>query len=125
MATKSDAAVRIAQWARSVGGDQIHRIGYAAIESIKAAGGAANDDTLNPEQAHISWLIERMHADGLNKEAQVLCVHYLSPGMNEGQRLHRLRRQGLSISRAAYYIYLDAAHAYMAGALTGAQACAS
>ncbi|HVI60117.1 MAG TPA: hypothetical protein VM619_14760 [Luteimonas sp.] len=117
MANPTDhIANRIRQWAIEAGGDQLKRLGYAAIEAIRNTA-AANDPDYSADGAHIAAILERMHADGRWKEVRVLRVHYLAAGLTEGERIQRLRRDGLSVSRAAYYIYLDAAHAYVAGAI--------
>ena len=124
MTTKSDAADRIRQWAIAAGGEQLQRLGYAAIEAIRTTP-AANDPDWSIEAWRIAGILERMERDGRVKEAKVLRVEYLYPGLPEAERLARLRREGPSISRAAYYIYLDAAHAYVQSAIPGDDPCAS
>lgn len=107
---------RIRRWAVEAGGDQLQRLGYAAIEAIRNTP-AANDPDYSVDAAFIARVIEAMLASGREKQARVLRVHYLTPGLTEGERIQRLRREGFSVSRAAYYIYLDAAHAYVEGAV--------
>lgn len=117
MATPNDTiANRIRQWAIEAGGDQLQRLGYAAIEAIRSTP-AANDPDYSVDAARIAAILERMQAGGRIKEAQVLREHYMTPGLTEADRIQRLRRAGLSLGRTAYYIYLDAAHAYVEGAI--------
>lgn len=104
-------------WASAYGGEQLARNGYAIIETIECAleMSAANDDG---EASEIERIVQSMEASGRWKEARVLRAQYFMPGLPEAIRLARLRRKGLSISRAAYYIYLETAHAFVAGALS-------
>ncbi len=71
------------------------------------------------EPLEIEFLIQRMEQGGRWRESRVLCAEYLLPSIPEAERLARLDRDGLGISRAAYYIYLKAALAYLSGALSG------
>lgn len=125
MPSSNDVTDRIKQWATALGGDQMQRLGYAAIEAIRGER-AANDPDCSIDPNLIEDILASMAEDGFVKQARVLRVHYLAPGLSEADRLQRLRREGLSLSRAAYYIYLDAAHAYVSGALSfGGDPCAS
>lgn len=117
MTTPAETTTRIRQWASAVGGEQLQRLGYAAIEAIRATP-AANDPEIDVGTAQLARIIEQMAIDGWTKEALVLEVHYLSEGLSEGERLKRLSRKGLTSSRAAYYIYLNTAHAYVCAALS-------
>lgn len=124
MTTKTDAAQRLREWAVAAGGEQLQRLGYAAIEAIRTTP-AANDPDWPVEAWRIAGILDRMARDGRAKEAKVLAVEYLSPGLTEAERLKRLRREGLSVGRTAYYIYLDAAHAYVQSAIPGDDPCES
>ena len=129
MPSTNDVTERIRHWATETGGDQMQRLGYAAIEAISGRS-AANDGDYNPAAHAPTSLVERaiqqLRRDGREKEWQVLRTHYLTPGLTESERLQRLRREGLAIGRTAYYIYLDAAHAYVSAALSfGGEPCAS
>jgi len=107
-------------WATTYGCAQLARNGYAIIETIACAleMPAANDDG---EALEIERIVQSMEASGRWKEARVLRAQYFAPSLPEALRLHRLRRKGLAISRAAYYVYLDNAHAFVAGALIARQ----
>ena len=123
MAVTGEHVLRqIRHWAKVAGGDQIHRLGYAALEAIRGAD-AANDSDYGDYGDDaiadgIGRILERMALDGWPKEALVLRVHYLSEALSESERLARVSRKGLPISRAAYYIYLNTAHAYVSAALS-------
>ena len=108
---------RFAQWASAYGGEQLARNGYAIIETIACTldTPAANDDI---DASEIERIVQSMESCGRWKEARVLRAQYFMPGLPESMRLARLKRKGFAVSRAAYYIYLDAAHAYVAGALS-------
>lgn len=118
LTTSEDMRRRFSDWAATYGGEQLARSGYAVIESIGYALStpAANDDCEGA--AEIERIVQTMEASGRWKEARVLRAQYFMPGLPEAMRLARLRRRGLGISRAAYYIYLETAHAFVAGALS-------
>lgn len=121
MAQPAEVVSAVRHWAEHAGGEQMRRCGHAAIEAIRATP-CANDAEYSPCAARIASIIAGMERAGRTKEARVLRVHYLAGGLGEAERLARLRRDGLAVSRAAYYIYLDAAHAYIAGALGAVEA---
>ncbi|MBB3843558.1 hypothetical protein FHT13_001121 [Xanthomonas arboricola] len=61
-----------------------------------------------------------MERTGRWKEARVLRAEHCMGKLSEADRLARMSRLGLKISRASYYSYsyLAVAHAFVAGALT-------
>jgi len=115
--TSEDMRRRFSDWAATYGGEQLARSGYAVIENIgyALATPAANDDC--EDAAEIERIVQTMEASGRWKEARVLRAQYFMPGLPEAIRLARLRRKGLPVSRTAYYVYLEVAHAFVAGAL--------
>lgn len=117
MTTPADVADRIRQWAIAAGGAQLQRLGYAAIEAIRG-NPPANDPVYNVEAARIAWILAAMERDGYAKEAAVLRAHYLTEALTEAESLAHVRRGGLQVSRAAYYIYLNTGHAIVWAALT-------
>ena len=114
---------RFAQWALTYGGEQYRRLGYSSLDRIGEA--AANDDaasaaTINPAtaEAHeIERIVQAMEKSGRWKEARVLRAEYFMASLPEPMRIGCLRRKGLVVSRTSYYTYLDAARAFVAGAL--------
>lgn len=116
MAKPTDITRCIRLWATETGGEQMVRLGYAAIDAIRGSE-AANDPDYSAPVDHINRIIERLRDNGQTKEYLVLRLHYLTPQLNEAERFKLLPRVGLTISRAAYYIYLERAHSYFAGAL--------
>lgn len=110
-------ASRLNEWALAYGGEQYRRLGYSSLERIGDP--AANDDV--PEAAQqLEAIVRAMEESGRWKEARVLRAEYFMAALPEQVRLARLRRIGLSISRASYYVYLETAHAWLAGALSAA-----
>ena len=67
----------------------------------------------------IELVVRRMRKQGRWKEARVLRVECVLEGCPEAERLLRLSRLGLRISRASYYAYLKSAHAFIEGARIG------
>ncbi|TAA45659.1 hypothetical protein [Pseudoxanthomonas winnipegensis] len=100
-------------WAKAYGGDQFARLGYAADDRLTGAAAVSGD----AEADRIEHIVQRLERVGRWKEARVLRAEFFLPDLPENDRLQRLRRIGLTISRAGYYIYLNAACAYVEGAL--------
>ena len=100
-------ANRLARWAER----HCHAHGRLSLDVLQAIGQPAANDADGQGDADIDRIVQRMVAAGRWKEARVLLVEYAMPDSTEALRLYRLQRLGLSISRASYYTYLDAAHA--------------
>jgi hypothetical protein len=100
-----DIAARLRLWANAHGPQAAHVI--LGDESERAAAD------------QVERLVQAMEQGGRWKEARVLRAEYYLPDEPESVRLTRLRRMGLPLSRAAYYIYLDAAEAFVVGAFLG------
>lgn len=107
-----DQALR--EWAARECGEQLQRFGRSAWQHIRAP--AANDD--GEPAAGIEKHVRRMESLGRWNEARVLRVEYMMPGAPESERIGALLRLGLEISRASYYVYLSAARAFIAGAMS-------
>lgn len=106
-------ANRLARWAER----HCHAHGRLSLDVLQAIGQPAANDADGQGDADIDRIVQRMVAAGRWKEARVLLVEYAMPDATEALRLHRLQRLGMPVSRAAYYVYLDAAHAFVDGAL--------
>ncbi|TAA18215.1 hypothetical protein EA658_13795 [Pseudoxanthomonas winnipegensis] len=100
-------------WATAYGGEQFARFGYAADDRLAGAALTTGD----AEVDRIEQIVQRLERVGRWKEARVLRAEFFLPDLPENDRLQRLKRIGLTISRAGYYIYLNAACAYVEGAL--------
>ncbi|RWU12449.1 hypothetical protein [Xanthomonas phaseoli] len=101
-------------WAAAVAGDQVLRAtptGTERIEPLEMA-------LLAVDAMRVESIVQCMERTGRWKEARVLRTEYCLAGMSEGDRLARMARLGLRISRASYYAYLASAHAFVAGALS-------
>jgi hypothetical protein len=106
---------RLADWAQAYGGEQFRRLGYATVERI----------TLHPDvpgvpapAAEIEQQLRRMEQLGRWREARVLRCEYLLAAKPEAERLAALARIGLRMGRSAYYQHLQAALAFMDGAIS-------
>lgn len=104
--THPDIARRLARWAEQ----RCAIRGRLALDILDIlAAPAANDAPI--AEPDVDRVVQRMLDAGRWKEARVLLVEYAMLDASEAMRLHRLARLGMSISRSAYYTYLDAAHA--------------
>jgi hypothetical protein len=111
----ADLKKRFAQWALVYGGEQYRRLGFANLDRI--GGPAANDDA-DTGARELENIVQTMEKSGRWKEARVLRAEYFMATSSEAIRLAKLRRLGLIVSRASYYIYLKSARDFVAGALT-------
>ena len=112
----SDLKHLLAEWGRACGGEQCQRLGFASLERIREP--AANDDAA-PNVHRVQRAVQGLQAIGRWKEARVLTVEYLQPATDEARKLAVLESLGVSMSRASYYAYLNAAQLFVAGALWG------
>lgn len=71
------------------------------------------------EADRVEAVVRRMKRLGRWKEARVLRVEAGHGARPEQERLRRLSRLGLAISRASYYAYLNSAIAFVEGAFSG------
>ena len=111
--TAPELAQRLTRWAEG----HCHAHGRLSLDILQAVASAAANDADAPTDADVDSVVKRMLAVGRWKEARVLLVEYAMADASEALRLHRLGRLGLPISRSAYYVYLDAAHASLEVAL--------
>lgn len=117
VSTSAEMRRRFNVWASAYGGEQLARNGYAIIEKVTCAleTPAANDDG---EASEIESIVQAMEETGRWKEARVLRIHFFMALLPESEKISMLKRRGLPLSRASYYIFLDAARAYVEGALS-------
>ncbi|MBB3759230.1 hypothetical protein [Xanthomonas arboricola] len=76
---------------------------------------------LAADAMRVESIVQCMERTGRWKEARVLRTEYCMASLSEADRLARMARLGLKISRASYYAYLASAHAFVAGALSFVQ----
>jgi hypothetical protein len=100
-----DIAARLRLWANAHGPQAAHVI--------------LDDESERAAADQVERLVQAMEQGGRWKEARVLRAEYYLPDEPESVRLTRLRRMGLPLSRTAYYVYLDAAEAFVVGAFLG------
>lgn len=111
--TAPELAERLCRWAER----HCAAHGRLSLDILRAVSAPAANDGDASADADIDGVVNRMLAAGRWKEARVLLVEYAMPEATEALRLHRLQRLGLPVSRTAYYVYLDAAHACLEVAL--------
>jgi hypothetical protein len=110
---------RFADWAAAYAGAQFQRLGYASTERLAPSAkvdGEYQDGGTGPAD-EIEAIVRCMEQAGRWREARVLRAEYFMAALPEVERLQRLRRIGLTMSRAGYYVYLGAARAFVLGAL--------
>lgn len=105
--TYPQLAARLARWAER----HCDAHGRLSLDILQALSTPAANDPDGQADAAIDAIVQRMLNVGRWKEARVLFVEYAMPESTEALRLHRLNRWGMTVSRTAYYVYLDAAHA--------------
>lgn len=105
---------QLRDWASAIAGDQVRRTTATGTERINADAGGA---LFAANAMRLESIVQRMEQSGRWKEARVLRTEYCMASLSEADRLARLARLGLKISRASYYAYLGSAHAFVAGAL--------
>lgn len=103
---------RLTAWAKAYAGAQFRRLGHASTEALKA-GPALDLAGLDAEADEIEMFVREMEACGCWREARVLRAEYYFAGVTEAERIHRLARNGLRISRPSYYVALKAAKVFL------------
>lgn len=105
---------QLRDWAAAVVGDQVMRTTANGTERLDFADDLA---LLAVQVMRVESIVQCMESTGRWKEARVLRAEYCMGKLSESDRLSRMSRLGLKISRASYYSYLASAHAFVAGAL--------
>lgn len=113
MSDTVDLKRRLVQWGAVYGGEDFRRLGLPNLDRIGEA--AANDEHAGAHE--LERIVQAMEACGRWKEARVLRAEYFMASSSESARLAKLRRLGLALSRTSYYVYLESARAFVAGAL--------
>lgn len=119
-----DLHQRLTDWAHEYGGDQYARLGYAGqgvLATVMQHGflpdrSAARAPAKTPAD-DIERIVQLLEFNGRWREGRVLRAEYFLAGLSEDERLTRLRRCGLPMSRATYYTYLRTARTFLLGAL--------
>lgn len=111
-----DVKALLKTWADAYGGDQYRRLGYASNDALGPACGQVESAARNAER--IEHIVAAMERQGRWKEGRVLRAEVFMAALPEAERIARLRRIGVQVSRTAYYAYLRTALAFVDGALT-------
>lgn len=115
MRIENSLSKQLRDWATAVAGDQVVRSTATGTERLEFLGDMA---LLAAQAMRVESIVQYMERTGRWKEARVLRAEYCMGKLSEADRLARMSRLGLKISRASYYAYLASAHAFVAGALT-------
>jgi hypothetical protein len=107
---------RLQAWAAAFGGEQFRRFGYVESERLKGPPDAA--EPMDSPEGEIERIVRAMEQGGRWRESRVLRCEYFCAGLPERERMMKLRRLDVSVSRASYYTYLSSAFAYVEGALS-------
>lgn len=113
MSDQLDIKRQLQQWAQAYGGSQFERLGYVGKDRLQRSEQPLGDTV--PDR--IERIVQSMEAGSRWKEARVLRAEFFMGGLAESERLTRLSRVGLRIGRSAYYAYLNAALAFVEGAV--------
>lgn len=118
---------RLVGWAREYGGGKYESIGWSSGEHILSKlitfGGfvpgssAPRSAAAKTPADEIQDIVERMARCGYSDQANVLRCDYFRPNMAMEARLDALRQVGVRTSKAGYYIRLNEAKSFIAGAL--------
>ena len=106
---------RLAEWAQAYAGDQFLRLGYSSTERLAETTAAPAQRSRADE---IEVIVHAMEQSGRWKEVRVLRAEYFLTALNASERIQRLSSIGLPISRTSYHVFLDAARAFVCGALS-------
>lgn len=109
-----DMTDRLHRWANAYSGSGPRRAGYTIEQGVEAALAAAGQ--VDADARRIEQVVQRMEQTGRWKEARVIRAEYFMAALPEPVRIAKLKRLGLAMSRTSYYVYLAAAHAFVAGA---------
>lgn len=112
---ESEIKSHLRQWAQAYGGEQLQRLGYAGNDRLSRAALVSGDAVAD----RVESIVAQLETQGRWKEARVLRAEFFMEGLDESERLRRLDRCGLRISRTSYYTYLNAALAVVEFALCG------
>lgn len=111
----SELKRRLSEWADTYAGDQFRRLGYSSPERIASA---APERSTRSAADEIEAIVQAMEQSGRWKEARVLRAECFLAALSEVERIQRLTRLGLPMSRTSYYVFLASARSFVAGALT-------
>lgn len=112
---------RLVAWARAYAGAQFRRLGHASTDAL-TPGRVLDLAGLDAEADEIERIVRAMEDCGRWREARVLRAEYYMAGVPEAERLQRLARIGLRMSRTSYYAFLGSARAFVLGALSQVRA---
>lgn len=110
----------LGEWAKAYGGMQFRRLGYAGNGALKAVDEEIAEVEPGSVAEQIEHIVRLMEECGRWRESRVLRAEYFMAGLAECERLERLKRIGMQMSRPTYYRYLDAAKAFVLGSLSRA-----
>jgi hypothetical protein len=109
---------RLRAWAHVHAGAQYRRLGYAATDALKGSTAPSEGDAQGARlAAEIELIVLAMERAGRWRECRVLRAEHFLEALPEKERLQRLARIGLRMSRSTYYTYLRSAHSFLLGAL--------
>jgi hypothetical protein len=123
---KKQLEARLSNWAEEYGGGRYENIGFQSRNVLQTL---VEHEGFIPSSRgfipipiksladEVESTVRAMEAFGYTRPGLVLRCEYFVPNAPMEIRLGRLKRVGVSISRAGYYDYLAIAKAYVAGQL--------
>lgn len=113
----SELHARLVEWAEAYAGDQFRRLGYSSTERLAETASAPT--LVHRSRAdEIETIVHAMEQSGRWKEVRVLRAEYFLGALSATERIQRLSSIGLPISRTSYHVFLEAARAFVCGALS-------
>lgn len=115
---EADLHRQLMKWAEDYGGEEFRRLRACSLDRVRGVADNDDDGGLPGVATEIQRHVARMQSLGRWKEAWVIRVEYMMPGLSDDERIARLNQMGLQISRATYYVYLRSAKTFLAGAVS-------
>jgi hypothetical protein len=117
---------RLVEWGQEYGGSQYENIGYKTqnlLQRLIEHGGFVPDSggfrpvPIRTAADEVEAAVAQMERAGWRDLARIIRLDYFCPRMAMPARLDTLRALGIRVSRAGYYLKLNEAKAYVAGAI--------
>ena len=126
MLGKDELKSRLIAWAQEYGGGRYENIGYSSrnmLAVLIAHKGFIPDSRgfipvpIRTAADEVEDAVADMEKGGMFKPGRVVRCEFFLPHAPEEERLGYLKRIGIPMSRAGYYIYLGQGMAFLAAAL--------
>lgn len=126
MIDRTELERRLRAWADDYGGGRYEDIGFGNRHPLKTLiehggfmpeSGGFQRPPIRTASDDVEQAVKDMESGGMFKHGRVLRCEYFLAEHPEEEKLRRLRKVGLPMSRAGYYNFLAQAKAYVLGAI--------